>query len=76
MSSDRLEQLRAQRLQGDSVEQDALMTIAQHLADEERKNATGPDGKPQRPKKAAKKAKLAESPPQSHPAAVPGLASS
>ena len=37
----RIEQVRAQRLQGDRAEQDALMTIAQGLAAEEAKQGRG-----------------------------------
>lgn len=62
----RLEQLRAQRLQGDSVEQEALMTIAQNLAEQER-TAAGNQGNKAKHKKGNKKAKVAESPPKEAP---------
>lgn len=49
------------------MEQEALMSIAQNLAEQERKAAGGQSSAPKQKKKPAKKAKLAESPPKAEP---------
>ena len=58
----RLEQLRAQRMQGDPTEQEALLSVAQAIADAQDTSSRG-RGRGRGGKRASKKAKGAESPP-------------